>query len=121
GPTPVPRESATGGRGPGACPLQGDPGRVGLLLVLTRPELIFRHLPWGKADPLGSRRAVLVEVQLWVGCEDLDAAANQQRDEQDVEEVAEADPQRKAEIDAAIHGGLSSPSLTPSPLPAAAY
>ena len=57
-------------------PRQRDPGRVGLLLVLTGPELIFWHLPWGKANPLASRRAVLIEVQLWVGSQDLDAATN---------------------------------------------
>jgi hypothetical protein len=60
---------------------QGHPRRVGLLLVLTRPELILRHLPRRKPNPLSSGRAIVTQAQLRVCGEDLDAAADQQRDE----------------------------------------
>jgi hypothetical protein len=84
-------------RARGACLLATRRTTSRLLLVLTRPELVLRHLLRRTSNPLSSRRAIVTLVQLRVCGEDLDAAADQQRDEQDVEQVGKTDPQRKAE------------------------
>lgn len=47
-------------------------------------------------DPLGPGRTAIVPIQSWVSTQDFDAAADQQPDEQQVDVVAQAEPQGKS-------------------------
>jgi hypothetical protein len=71
-------------------PRQRQPGRVQLLLVLGSPPLIPEHPLVRKADPLAARPTVIAEIQHRMPAENLDATADQQRQEEYVERVRES-------------------------------
>ena len=65
-------------------------------IVLGRPEPVGRNLDRRQADPLAARRAVVVEVEPWMIGQDGKTAADEHGYEEEIEEVAVADPERKA-------------------------
>ena len=65
-------------------------------IVLRRPQAVARNLDGREADPLAARRAVVVEIEPGMIGEDGKAAADEHGDEEEVEEVAVADPEREA-------------------------
>jgi hypothetical protein len=71
-----------------------DHRRPGLLLVQRRPRLTRIRAEDLLAEPrhLAARRAVIAQVELGQRAEHLDAAARQQREEEEVEEVGDDHP-----------------------------
>ena len=65
-------------------------------IVLGRPEPIGRNRDRREAYPLAVRRAVVVEIEPGMIGEDGEAAANEHGDEEEVEEVGVADPERES-------------------------
>ena len=65
-------------------------------IIFRGPDPILRNRQRGQSDPFRSGRAVVVEIQARMIHEDRQAAANQHREEQKIEEVAVANPHRKA-------------------------
>ena len=83
---------------------QADPGREVAGVVLGRPDAVRRHFDRREPEPLRAGGAVDVPVQPGVVHEDLQAAADEQDDEQEVDVVGDAQPGRKA----VGRGGLGS-------------
>src|SRR5215213_2803757 len=81
-----------------AMPRHGDYGGVALLLVQGVVELVLWHLLSGKAGPLRARPGVVVPEELGIGGQDLYAAADEQRDKDDVYDVGDTDPGRKVQL-----------------------
>ena len=75
---------------------QADPGGEVAGIILGRPEAVLRHLDRREPEPLRPGRAVDVPVQPGVVREDLQAAADEQDDEEKVDVVGDAQPGRKA-------------------------
>ena len=75
---------------------QADPGGEVAGIVLGRPDAVLRHLDRREPEPLRAGRAVDVPVQPGVVHEDLQAAADEQDQEQEVDVVGDAEPGRKA-------------------------
>ena len=65
-------------------------------IILGRPEAIARNLDRREADPLAVRRAVVVEIEPGMIGEDGEAAADEHGDEEEVEEMGVADPERES-------------------------
>ena len=87
-------------------PCAGDPDRVPVAgerderrdipgIVLRRPEAIGRHHDRRETNRFRARRAVIVEVQPRMVHQDREAAPDEERDEEEIEKVAVADPHRK--------------------------
>ena len=74
---------------------QADPGGEVAGIILGGPEAVLRHLDRREPEPLRSGRAVDVPVQPGVIREDLQAAADEQDDEQEVDVVGDAQPGRE--------------------------
>ena len=75
---------------------QADPGGEVAGVVLGRPDAVLRHLDRREPEPLGAGGAVDVPVQPGVVHEDLQAAADEQDQEQEVDVVGDAQPGREA-------------------------
>jgi hypothetical protein len=64
-------------------------------IVFGGPEAVARDFERREADPLASRRAVVVEIETGMIHQDGKAAANEHGDEEEVEEMAVTDPERE--------------------------
>ena len=73
-----------------------DPGREVTGIILGRPHPVLGHFNRRESKPLRPRRAVDVPVQPGMVHEDLQAAADQQDDEEEVDVVRDTQPARKA-------------------------
>ncbi len=87
---------------------QGEPRRPFLLLVGRAPHPVSRHRLAREPEPFAPRLRVDVPVELRVRRQDRQAAAEQQREEQDVEPMGQSDPQRESQV-GAVHGSLVGP------------
>src|ERR1017187_8318780 len=65
-------------------------------VILRGPHAAFRHFQGREADPLRSRRAMVVPVESGVIHQDGEAAADEHEKEEQIRKVAPADPKRKA-------------------------
>ncbi len=84
---------------------RSDERREVALIVVRRPQSVTRHLQGREMDPLAPRRAVVVEIEAGMIGENGEPAPNQQHDEQEIEEVAVANPHREARQRHAAGGG----------------
>ena len=75
---------------------QADPGGEVAGVVLCRPDAVLGHLDRREPEPLRAGGAVDVPVQPGVVHEDLQAAADEQDQEQEVDVVGDAQPGREA-------------------------
>ena len=75
---------------------QADPRRNVTGVVFCRPDTVFGHLDRREPEPLGAGRAMDVPVQPGMVREDLQAAADEQDQEQKVDVMGDAQPSRKA-------------------------
>ena len=75
---------------------QADPGREVAVVVVGRPDAVLRHVDRRQPQPLGAGRAVDVPVQPRVVHEDLQAAADEQDQEQEVDVMGDPEPRREA-------------------------
>ena len=75
---------------------QADPGGEVAGVVFRCPDAIPRHLDRREPEPLRARRAMDIPVQPRVVHEDLQAAADKQDQEHEVDVVRDAQPARKA-------------------------
>ena len=65
-------------------------------IVFGRPQAVARDFDGRESDPLAAGCAVVVEVEARMVGEDGKAAADEHGDKEEVEEMAVADPERKA-------------------------
>ena len=75
---------------------QADPGGQVAGVVLCRPDAVLRHLDRREPEPLRAGRAMDVPVQPRMVHEDLQAATDEQDQEEEVDVVGDAQPGRKA-------------------------
>ncbi len=75
---------------------QSNPRRKVTGVVFCCPETVFGHLDRGQPEPLCAGRAMDVPIQPRMVREDLQAATDEQDQEQKVDAVGDAQPQRKA-------------------------
>ena len=75
---------------------QANPRREIAGVFFGRPDAVFGHLDRCEPEPLGAGRAMDVPVQPRMIRENLQAAANEQDQEQEVDVVGDAQPGRKA-------------------------
>src|SRR6185437_156846 len=52
----------------------------------------------GELDPLAPRHSIITPIEAWVGAENLDATAQQQPDEEDIDPVRGPQPGGKTEV-----------------------
>src|SRR6266516_3145183 len=55
------------------------------------------------SEPFASWQGIVAPVELRMRADDLDATANEQRDEEKVKEVGQSHPQRKSELERVVH------------------
>ena len=72
---------------------QGNRGRKGGFLIARRPELVLRSPLLCELEPSATRRAVVVPVESRMCAQDLKAAADEKRQEKEVEEMRGPQPQ----------------------------
>src|SRR5262249_22609154 len=88
-----------------------DPGVERSDFILRCPQLGLRHSPLCQPQPLAPRQAVIVPVKLRMCADNLDSTSDKQRDEQEVEEVRQTNPQRKVVSGYSAHSACTVLSL----------
>src|SRR5919106_4575124 len=71
--------------------------------VLRGPKPVLRHLFPGQPEPFTSGQRVVTPIKLRVTPDDFDAAADEQRNKEEIEKMAQPDPDRKPELYRVVH------------------
>src|SRR5207248_4701366 len=71
--------------------------------VFGGPRLVLRHLFLGQPEPFTSGQGVVTPIKLRVTADDFDAAADEQRNKEEIEKMGQTDPKRKPELQRSVH------------------